>query len=316
MKMFLLILLNLPVCVIAHDMQNVKKALEKTSIQGLPEWETAFGPFDAKKAQIQMKSGIQAHESEMGNWVLEASHNRLPANDLYQVNIALDQVEAQTGNLENSLQKGRAGITTHKCLESQTPELIVLIRELEIEVNYSPKKIKHKRICLGHTRMKECSSKKKAKKKDKKWTGHFKRDRSIARYTIDWKGSFINGYEVITTYKHRADASNCHHFKTVKKVAHKEIKEIVREQWVDRNGNYKELLQDPDVTFVQKQCVDTTSAKTINHLLIERPCWKEQLLFLKKRTLNHTADCDMYRSQNCSLIQAKCIDGQEHNCGL
>jgi conjugal transfer mating pair stabilization protein TraN len=116
-------------------------------------------------------------------------------------------------------------------------------------------------------------------------------------------------------YTHHVNIPHCKNCKKTTHVKKEEVNEIVKEEWVDHTGNYQSLLLDPNATFIQKQCLDSTPAKTINGLLVERPCWKEQYAFLRKKT-NQVSDCDLYRQKNCILLESKCVQGSDADCLL
>lgn len=105
-------------------------------------------------------------------------------------------------------------------------------------------------------------------------------------------------------------------YKIVDVLISPEKREIINEFWVEEDESIQALLNDPEATFIQKQCIDAYPNKTINGLLVSRPCWKESYAFLRKRKITHSPDCDTLRNKKCSLILTKCIEGSEQDCQL
>jgi conjugal transfer mating pair stabilization protein TraN len=323
MKRILIFIFAFPFFVLSKEkdpMVNLVKSMEKAAISGLPELENAYGKFDAQKAHEYMRGNEHIEDPEMMNVVKKAGQNRLKEKDIYELTATLDEIESKTNSLIDEtkigIQKEKIGVSIHKCLESQSPEVVIVTRQLDIEVNYLPEIKKITEVCLGHRVNENFSSKDEAKKREKEILESLKADKTIAKYDVDIDGSLMDGYEIVVHYKHRKNTSSCKHSKTVEKITRPEVREIVKESWIDEGGNYQNLLKDPDTTFIQRQCMDSTPSKLINGLLVERPCWKEQAAFLRKRRIHQQIDCEALRNKNCSLIQSKCIEGEEINCSL
>lgn len=300
--------------------KDLKKATEKSCFEELTEWQRAYGPFDADQAKRQIKQGkVQAADYEMGQIVIEASNNCLSQKAQYEITAVMDGLgiacDAHLLQNENESQDAQSK-TLHQCYEAEGPEMVVITRTLEIEVNVIPKVVQKKVVCQGHHEKKHYSSKSDAKRQEKEWVDAYSKDPTIKSYRIDFEGSFWKGYDVTLHYTHQNNDSNCDNSKKIKKVKQKKIKQITKEEWREEPESYQTLLQDPDATFIHKQCLDVAPSKTINGLLVERPCWKEQYAFLRKRETPLNTECDALRNRLCKLVKSVCVQGQEDQCQL
>jgi hypothetical protein len=165
-----------------YSSQELDEAMRKASLNGLPEWQQAYGPFDAKQAKAQVKQGVQASDHEIGRLMLEIGNNSLSQKQQYEITSSLDPlgvaVDAHCVPLDPNAQEQHL-VTRHQCYESEAPEMIVITRSLDIEVRFSPQVVKEKQVCQGHSEKKHYFYKSDAKQKEKEWLAAYSKDSTI-----------------------------------------------------------------------------------------------------------------------------------------
>lgn len=319
----LLFVLFLPICLFSKEndcLSDLSKALKKSSFERLEDLEKAYGPFDPDQAKDAINGKTIPERNEIQEVMVESHYNnRLKENDLYELTASVDRLEFITNEFSEDKNSNRekVGIEIHKCFESQSPELLILTRWLDIDVNYTPEEFKKSKICRGHHIQETYYWKSDAKKAADKYETELalkRKEKIVKSYSVDYEGGTFDDYVLDVYWTHCDDIEECKRSRIKKKKISPEKREIVKEVWIDENGSLQDLLSDPEATLVQKQCVDTTPSKTINGLLVSRPCWRESFAFLRKREILQQPDCQSLRNRKCALIETKCIEGQENDC--
>ncbi len=198
------------------------------------------------------------------------------------------------------------------CRESAEPYPIVVYRTLTVEGTYEPEQRTLTKVCCGHKKKKDFFWKSDAKEWCHKRKKKLSQDPEIKEYDVDYSGSVSKDYVAKATWAHVDNAASCDHFEKREQVVPERWEETL-EKWAYENQEQLALISSPDCTLIEQACVDPTP-RNINGKLVEKPCWREKLLFL--RQLPKSGACSFLREKNCMEVKRKCVQESPYGCAL
>ncbi|PJD94531.1 MAG: conjugal transfer protein TraN [Parachlamydia sp.] len=325
------ILLILPFFLYASSLEDAKKAglklgketnsksweeISNIKIDELKPFEQKGETFEARSAKDQLrKQNIPS--TEVSNLLVEEVQQNLNENSLLDPNdYFLKKSEEIYQKTDHHLEKvigENSEYVLEKCFETGTPFPLHIVKSLSVSVHSHPEIKKSVKVCSGHWRTKECYWKGDAKKDAKKQEAQLSADSTIKRYRVKIKkgGGALKNYKVKSSWSHRDDAPTC----TASQLQEKKIQDARIEEedkWLVDQGN--ELVNSPQCTYINKECLEEASTRQIEGKEVFRQCWKEQFNYICK--YERKKGCEFLASSNCSLVSKKCLESSAFGCSL
>jgi len=272
--------------------------------------------FDASTAKDQLKRQ-NIPLNEISNLLEGEVQQNLNDNNLldpkdYFLKKSEEIFQKTDQHLETVIEE-QSNYTLERCFETGAPFPLQLVKKLSVSFQSYPEVKKNVRVCLGHWRTKECYWKEDAQKDAKKQENQLSADPTIASYKVKIKkgSGALKYYKVKSSWSHRDDAPTC----TASQLQEKKVQDARVEEadrWLVDQGN--ELVNSPQCTYIDKECLEEASTRQIEGKEVFRQCWKEQFNYLCK--YERKKGCEFLASSNCSLVSKKCLESTDYGCSL
>lgn len=268
--------------------------------------------FSAERAARQVEDVVQSHRSPRFD-VIEYTTS-LKATEIFEdENFMSNSGKIIEQDSDSVTVEVPTGVEIKSCEHGDAPSVIVLNRELRVEVKKIPEITDRVRFCSGHSRSKRFKTKSKTDKQAKQWRKEFSSDPQIEDHEISIEYSTVlHKHTVTVTWSHIHNSPTCDNYQTQEKVIRPESFEEVADYW-SNESEYLSLLQDSNSTFLSRDCIEKAPIKVIDGKEVARDCWLERFTFLRS---NKGIVCPYLSHSQCDLIEKECMNSNDIGCCL
>ena len=268
--------------------------------------------FDSDEARSQLERG-DFSKNDVAEFITSQEHK---SNNLNKRNFDLNEgfLNKEPEIDENgNLLFWESGLffSNKTCIQSGDPFLIEVNRDLLVSIEKKTVQKKFK-SCKGHKHSEKHHKHSSVKNRKKQWEKELSSDRQVKDFSVNISGgSGLSRYTVEKKWKHIDDSSSCTSFEIRNKPF---VEYVEKDKWTYDNDAYADLFNSADGTLFQHSCVDAIKSKKIGNRDVERPCWREKLVFLYSHPERN--ECASLQALNCTLENKICLEESAFGCAL